>query len=323
MSSNSVSNVPGGNNSSQSLFTPPSGGDLNLRSSDGVDFLVHSTYLKLASSVFADMISTGTREDTVQLTEDTVGVSYLLRFIYPNRLPLTISPDMLSVCLAVVQKYDVGGALEIIDELIVLDTLPYKLLTSDPVRLHQLAVQFNLIKSRTAAARLITADRVDFCNLNKVSEHAQKYSSRRLIYLMNLQAMRAKLLSDVLLRFDQAPILPTEPTPNLYLDLSCGRCQSGASTKELFKKAPPTWVLAWARLVYQTLLISPGPLTDSDYLFQSTILEKFRGRVDVCQVCLSGYRVYPVQGPKFDRWAQAIKEVLEAQLAKLELVYAL
>ncbi|KAL5637136.1 hypothetical protein ACGC1H_000950 [Rhizoctonia solani] len=322
----SAPNLSENNDNVQSLFTPPSGGDITLRSSDGVDFLVHSTYLKLASSVFADMISTGTKKDTVLLTEDAVGVSYLLKFIYPNRLPLTIGPDALSICLAIVQKYDVGGALEIIDELIALDTLPHcKLLSSDPVRAHQLAVQFNLVKTKVAAAPLITPDRVDFCDLDKVSEHAQKYSSRRLICLMNIQAMRAKVLSDVLFRFDKEPVLPDAYDPDLYHALSCDECQGNARRQEVYRKLPPSWALAWVRFVYDTLLISSEPLAKFGHLFQSTILQEFNRREDVCQECLSDFKKasFSSQGPQFDRWAQAIKEVLETKFAKLELVYAL
>ncbi|EUC67505.1 BTB/POZ domain protein, partial [Rhizoctonia solani AG-3 Rhs1AP] len=320
----SAPNLAGGNNNAQSLFTPPGGGDITLRSSDGIDFPAHSTHLKLASSVFADMISTGTKKDTVQLAEDATGVSYLLRFIYPNRLPLTIGPDALSVCLAVVHKYDVGGALEIIDELIVLDTLPHKLLSPDPLRAHQLATQFNLAKTKVAVAHLITLDRVDFCDLNKVLEHAQKYSSRRLVYLMNIQAMRAKVLSDVLFRFDKAPILP-EHDHNLYRSLSCDECRGNADRQEGYRKLPPSWVLAWVRLIYDTLLVSSEPLEEFGHLFQSTILQKFNKREDVCQDCLSDFNKesYSSQGPTFDRWAQTIKQLLETEFAKLELVYAL
>ncbi|KAF8709173.1 Broad-Complex, Tramtrack and Bric a brac, partial [Rhizoctonia solani] len=319
-------NIPGNNTNNQSLFTPPSGGDIILKSSDDVEFLVHSTHLKLASSVFADMIATGTQNDIVKLTEDAIGISYLLRFIYPNRLPLTIDPDALPVYLTVVQKYDVGGALELIDELIVLNTPPHKLLSSDPIRIHQLAGQFNLVKTRVAAAPLITSDHVDFCDLDKVAELARKYSSLRLVYLMNIQAMRAKVLSDVLFKYNSEPIKPTGSDQGVYWYLSCGDCQSrNVKNRETFMKIPPSWVLAWTRHVYETLLVSSEPIAAMCdlQLFQSSVFERFKGREDMCQKCLSDYADYPSQGPKFDRWAGGIKSALEAQLAKLELVYAL
>ncbi|KAH7344032.1 hypothetical protein B0J17DRAFT_645088 [Rhizoctonia solani] len=117
----SAPNAPERTSNTQSLFKPPGGGDLTLRSRDGVNFLVHSTILKFASSVFHDMIATHTTK-TIELTENTSDISNLLGFIYPNRLPLTIGPEMLPGCLEAVQRYGVEGAIEIIDELASLDT---------------------------------------------------------------------------------------------------------------------------------------------------------------------------------------------------------
>ncbi|KAL5637137.1 hypothetical protein ACGC1H_000951 [Rhizoctonia solani] len=315
-------NASVGNNTPQ-YFTPPSGGDITLRSSDGVSFLVHSTILKFTSSTFNGMIATCTSKTTIELSESASDVSNLLRFIYPNKLPLTIGPDMLPGCLKAVQKYNVEGAVEIIDELIALDTPPHKFLSSDPIRVFQLALQFNLVKTRAAATPLVisAAGQVDFCDLSQASEFAQKYSPLGLVYLMNFQAMRAKLLSDVLFQFDIAPIQPLQSDPDMFWDLCCQPCRN--VNKTAYKRIPPSWALAWVRLVYKTLLISPGPLAKSDYLFQSTVLGRFQERQDVCQECLSDYRLYSNQGVRFDHWAQVIKDALEAQLAKLELLYAL
>ncbi|QRW15814.1 The BTB (BR-C, ttk and bab)/POZ (Pox virus and Zinc finger) domain [Rhizoctonia solani] len=160
----------GGKNGTQSLFTPPRGGDLTLRSSDGVEFLVHSTILKFSSSVFDGMIATGTTKDTVELTENANDVSYLLRFVYPNKFPVSISLDELPSCLLVVQKYDIEGALEIIEEIILLDGSPHRLLSSEPIRTYQLAVQFNLAKTKAAVAPLVAIDQTNFCDLSKLSE---------------------------------------------------------------------------------------------------------------------------------------------------------
>ncbi|KDN48047.1 hypothetical protein RSAG8_03063, partial [Rhizoctonia solani AG-8 WAC10335] len=312
-------NASVGNNNPQSLFTPPRGGDITLRSSDGVDFLVHSTILKFASSIFNGMIATRTPMTTMELTESASDVSNLLGFIYPNKLPLTISPDMLPGCLQAVRKYDVEGAIEIIDQLIALDTPPHKFLSSDPVRAYQLAARFNLVKTRAAAMPLVMASPVDFCDLNKAPELVQKYSSPGLVYLMNIQAMRAKLLSDILFRYDKAPIQPLDS--DMYWELSCTRCRG--STRELFKMIPPSWALGWVRLIYEALLTSSEPLAKSNHLFRSTSLKQLEKQPSVCQSCLRDFVTIEDQRQIFDRWAQAIKDVLEAQLAKLELVYAL
>ncbi|KAF8708989.1 Broad-Complex, Tramtrack and Bric a brac, partial [Rhizoctonia solani] len=308
-------------NSVEPPFVPPSGGDLILRSRDGTNFLVHSTILKFTSPVFEDMIVSRTTMNTIELPETANEISYLLRFIYPNKLPLTIGPGMIPSCLAVVQKYSVGGAIEIIDELISLDinTPAHKLLSSDPARAYQLALRFNLSKTKAAATPLIMAEGVDFCDLEKMEVLTQKYSSLGLACLMNIRAMRAKLLSDVLFKFDHAPVKPTNSSP-IYYRLSCELCRNDS---ELFELVPPSWVLAWVRLVYETLLVSSEPIEKSSYLFQSAILKKFRSRKDVCQRCLNDFEGVEYQGPEFGEWAQGIRRVLDEQLVRLESVYAL
>ncbi|KAJ1308409.1 hypothetical protein OPQ81_004114 [Rhizoctonia solani] len=319
----STLNASKGRNNTQPIFKPPSGGDLTLRSSDGVDFLVHSTYLKLGSSVFANMIATGTTKDTIELTESAVDVSYLLRFIYPNRLPVTISLDELPSCLLVAQKYDVEGALDIIDELIAMDGSPHKPISSDPVRAYQLAVRFGLSKTKLATAPLVTTDRVNFCDLTKLPELSRAYPSLKLIRMMNLQSMRSKVLYDVLFDFKSQPMLPTQN--NFFYDLCCGNCWSGArynqsTTTEGQKKSPTTWSLAWARLAYETLLVSQ--IDRSQFLFQATVLQKFIKDDYVCQECLSCIKERPLES-RFESWVGGVKNHLEIQLERLELLYAI
>jgi hypothetical protein len=307
----------------ESLFVPPSGGDLILRSRDDTDFLVHSTILEFTSPVFGDMIASWDTETTIALPETASEVSCLLRFIYPNRLPLTTGSDAIPGSLEIVQKYKVGGAIEIIDELISINAPAHDILSSDPARAYRLSMEFGLAKTKAAAIPLVMAEGDDFCDLDQVEELTQKYSSLGLACLMNIQAMRAKLLSDVLFRFDRAPIAiqPTAAGSGIYYLLSCRDCRSG--NEEVFPLIPPSWVLAWLRLVYEALLISSEPLETSGSLFQSTVLRKFRGRKDVCQSCLGDFEGFGDQGLVFDEWAQKIREALEARLARLELVYSL
>ncbi|CCO31662.1 hypothetical protein RSOLAG1IB_03253 [Rhizoctonia solani AG-1 IB] len=257
----------------ESLFVPPSGGDLILRSRDDTDFLVHSTTLEFTSPVFGDMIASWDTETTIALPETASEVSCLLRFIYPNRLPLTTGSDAIPGCLEIVQKYKVGGAIEIIDELISINAPAHDILSSDPARAYRLSMEFGLVKTKAAAIPLVMAEGDDFCDLDQVEELTQKYSSLGLTCSMNIQAMRTKLLSDVLFRFDRAPIQPTEASSDVFYPLSCGSCQIG--NRKVFRSIPPSWALAWLRLVYEALLVSSEPLEESGSLFQSTVLRKF------------------------------------------------
>ncbi|KAL5637138.1 hypothetical protein ACGC1H_000952 [Rhizoctonia solani] len=322
MPSPSISSASQGQNNTQSHFKPPRGGDLTLKSSDGVDFLVHSTMLKFASTVFDDMMATGTTKDTVELTENANEVSYLLRFVYPNRLPIVISLDDLPSCVLVIQKYDVEGALDVIDELIAMDGSPHKPISSDPVRAYQLAVQFNLTKTKVAAAPLITANQINFCDLSKLPEFTQKYHSLKLIRMMNLQSMRSKVLFDILFDFKNTPMLPADTA--FFYDLSCGSCWADSryqGATEGSKKFPTTWSVAWARLAYETLLASP--IDRSQFLFQADVLQKFTNDFYVCQKCLSYIVQSDSRQSRFKSWIGDVKPSLETQLERLELLYAI
>lgn len=64
--------------------------DLVLSSRDGVQFQVHSTVLRLASSFFLDMlgmqrVSEEGRKDPIAMSESTDAVKALLDVVYPNR----------------------------------------------------------------------------------------------------------------------------------------------------------------------------------------------------------------------------------------------
>ncbi|CAE6404521.1 unnamed protein product [Rhizoctonia solani] len=317
-----MSSPAGGKSSTQPLFVPPRGGDLTLRSSDGVEFLVHSTILKFASSVFDDMIATGTTKDTVELTENANDVSYLLRFIYPNKFPVSISLDQLPNCLMVVQKYDIEGALEIIEEIISLDAPPHKPLSSDPIRIYQLAVQFNLTKTKAAVAPLVAVCQTNFCDLSKLSEFSQTYPPLKLVHMMNLQAMRSKVLSDVLFDFENAPMLPADDT--FFYTLSCHKCWHTARYKDVTegcKQLPTTWSLTWARLAYKTLLTSS--IDRAQFLFQRSVISKFADDRHACIHCLIRIRESNDLLSRFESWVTGVKKSLEMQLETLEPLYSI
>jgi hypothetical protein len=313
--------------SPKDIFCPPSGGDLTLQSGDGTEFLVHSVILKVASSVFNDMSVVGTAKGMVELFEDAETVSLMLGFIYPNKKsPIISSFDVISKCLRAAQKYDLEGMLETVDYQLCHDIDPKSLMRMDPLRVHQLALEFNLPQTKAAAAPLILPGKTDLCNPSRLAEYAKAHPSASLIRLVGIQGTRAKILSEVLFNFHKKPILPAQD--NMFFDTSCKACQkwmegckeSGAR-KGLPSQHPPSWLICWVVLVYQSLLAAP--LDNSDHLFNAIIMEKFDKSSAVCRDCMNDFAKFRKIRTKFNEWANGVKAALKIQLASLEHLYSL
>jgi hypothetical protein len=314
--------------SESKLFNPPPGGDIRLQSKDGVEFQAHTVLLSLASSVFRDMFLVGTRrEDTIDLTEDAKSISIMLEFIYPNsQAPLVTSFDTLDMCLRISQKYDIQGMTQTLDTQISINNMPQSLVHTDPLRTYQLALAFDLPKTKVMAAPLITTSKADLCDPSRLARLIQSHHSASLIRLIGIQGTRAKILADVLFSFYKRPMLPTQE--HFFYDLSCescrgwlDQCEGNEARGGLYTHHPPSWLLSWANLVYQTLLASP--IEQSEDLFRVTVLERLEGSTTACQDCLDDFWKYRDQRPKFDKWANNVKVVLKERLTCLEPLYAL
>ncbi|KAF8759709.1 Broad-Complex, Tramtrack and Bric a brac [Rhizoctonia solani] len=207
------------------LFNPPTGGDICLRSKDGIEFQAHTVLLGLASSVFRDMFLVGTRrEEAIDLTEDATTISIMLEFIYPNRqAPLVTSFETLDNCLRISQKYDLQSMIQTLDTQLSINTTPQSLVHSDPLRAYQLALTFDLPKTKVMAAPLITTAKADLCEPSRLSRVVQSHPSASLIRLIGIQGTRAKILADVLFGFYKRPMLPTQE--HFFYDLSCEPCR--------------------------------------------------------------------------------------------------
>lgn len=311
------------------IFHPPPGGDVMLRSTDGAEFLVHSIVLALASSVFEGLSVVGTNKDTVDLSETADTVSLMLRFIYPNSKPPTMTGfEMLLRCLHIAQKYDLQSMLDTLDEQLSTNTTPQSLLHLSPSNIHALALQFNLPKAKLAAAPLVLTNELDFCNPSILKKAVNSHSPASLIRLTAIQGTRARILADVLFQFYKWPIAPGEDKDNFFYEMSCEACQKwlrrcvkSEAREGLYDLNPPSWLLAWSTLVYETLLATP--LEKSNHLFDARIMDRFKESRNVCQECLDDFWKWDHQRTCFNLWAEDVKDELDSRLDSVRLLYTL
>ncbi|KDN46378.1 hypothetical protein RSAG8_04322, partial [Rhizoctonia solani AG-8 WAC10335] len=87
------------------------GGDLTLQSVDGIEFHVHSAVLAIASPIFEDMLSLGSRQtgQIVTTGETSEMLSLMLGFIYPKRSPVISTFDTLENAFHLADKYQLEG----------------------------------------------------------------------------------------------------------------------------------------------------------------------------------------------------------------------
>ncbi|KAI0658541.1 hypothetical protein C8Q70DRAFT_917326, partial [Cubamyces menziesii] len=138
--------------------------DVILRSSDAVDFRLHSALLSLASPVFRQMLEDRLAERTpgppakdstavcygvIFVPEDSATLAALLSHVYPLTRPSPPSFSALKSLLAAAYKYDIAPLISSL-RLALLSYLP-----SDALRVFAVAHRFNLPAIRAAAAKAL------------------------------------------------------------------------------------------------------------------------------------------------------------------------
>ncbi|KAG8765921.1 hypothetical protein FRC12_007191 [Ceratobasidium sp. 428] len=335
------------------IFDPPTGGDVLLRSKDERTFCVHSVILGLASSVFLDMFSIGRPSgEAIQLDDDSESISLLLAFIYPSSIWPTIRDiDTLEKCLVIGQKYNIEKIPQALDrDLSQLSEANIGSIISqcrDPLRIFRLTVTYGLRNCQTLAAKAITSGHIDLLDPAKIVKVAEEYPHMaHVIGLVSVQAVRTKILADVLFKFSDRPdvFLPTAWKPlkrasknQCFTDtrgsglMMCDKCVSyspefqSPNVDEVYYF--PSWVNAWSRAAYTELCLAP--LDQCERLFELSSLGWFvRQEPGVCDECIdaaieASSDEYERPGEVYENWASNIKAILKRELEQLDVLYSL
>ncbi|KAG9119964.1 hypothetical protein FRC07_004760 [Ceratobasidium sp. 392] len=296
-------------------YQPPPGGDISLKSSDGVVFLAHSLLLRLGSSVFADMFSTATQNDVIELSDDAESVSLMLRFIYPPVFMDNLSTELLEKSLCIAQKYDVSRIITAVDHILMTHSPNKKsLVRSQPIRAFCLAAKYGLPKTQKAVEEAIRPGHHAFHNTKEIKFLANAYpNAAGLIGLLGAHCVQTKRLSDLLFGLRNRLIVPnvTEEECSEGRVMMCRRCflDRGYEYGE-YNDYEPTWFIRWAIAAFQGL--ASRPLVECDYLFGFSILDSISGDSSVCCDCVNAAHT-ACNGDVFRLWAEhAKKEVLKA-----------
>jgi hypothetical protein len=309
-------------------FEPPSGGDLALRSFDGVVFHVHSVLLGLASTFFSDMLSIGTKSsDIIDVGDDSETLSLMLAFIYPSGVPTINTWELLEKSLQVAQKYQVGSMITILDQTLSQE-FNNSLIRDNPLRMFHLSSSCGLRASQTASARRITTNHCDFRSPQEIVKLAkQNPSAAHLISLVGVQSARAKILFDVLLDLENVGLLPPlspdeyEAGANIMMCEDCAKSAGIVITEDSYYT--PSWLHEWARHAFYTL--NRSPLADCNELFKPSILRLFSERSEACDRCIdiACQAGATIPASAFADWASDVRNYLDRELRSLDCLYEL
>ncbi|KAG8687668.1 hypothetical protein FRC09_013356 [Ceratobasidium sp. 395] len=218
-----------------------SGGDLTLRSVDGIDFSVHSVVLSLASPVLADMFHIGTGQTTVDVAENSEMLGLMLSFIYPRPAPEITSFDVLGQAMHIADKYQLDGMRSRLREKLLLKGSPLSIF-SDPLRVLGFASVHGLVEEATLAA-----SRARECyDFNKVDDlkkmiEAMPPMTAPAVKMVGVSSARTAILVEVLFQFHRQPMTLAGNACNRLMCHSCDNIYLNRS-----RYGAPEWQARWA-----------------------------------------------------------------------------
>ncbi|KEP48236.1 BTB/POZ domain protein [Rhizoctonia solani 123E] len=235
------------------------GGDLTLRSTDGIQFSVHSILLSLASPVLSELFQNGNKNQVIQFSENAEVLALMLKFVYPTSTPAVSTMSLLNDGIRVANKYQIESMKTRLREQLVLVDSPVSVY-SNPLGVLYIASTHGFTAEAGLAASL-ASEQCDFGkgdDLKKVLDAAPIVhlipAATALIKLTGIPLVKTRALMDVLYHFERSPM-------TLYNDstligaLLCRHCQGiyGRAKRQILCE----WQARWAHWIFEQVRDRP------------------------------------------------------------------
>ncbi|CAE6424613.1 unnamed protein product [Rhizoctonia solani] len=224
------------------------GGDLTLRSTDNVDFSVHSLFLSVASPVFAELLGTENRDEVIRFSEKAKVLALMLGFIYPRPTPTISSMELLNDALRVAEKYKIDHMKSRIREQFITVGSPVSVY-ADPIAVLYTALTHGL-SAEVKLAAILSSKNHDLGkeeDLKKLLDMAPTPTAATLVGLTGIPLVKTRVLTEVLFRFESSPMLIAFHKEWLV----CSQCR--AAFKLRSRPTPPEWQIHWARWIFDSI----------------------------------------------------------------------
>jgi hypothetical protein len=282
------------------------GGDLILRSSDDVDFSVHSSILSIVSPVFSDMLTvgTGTSSDVVTVGDSAEALSLMLNFIY-HRGPLSITTfKLLDIAFHIADKYELKGMKPQLRKELSLIGSPISV-SSDPLGALAFATSHGLAREATLAVSAASKS-YDFRKVDDLLKLADKIPSiSPIVKAIGVPSARTTILVNVLFQFHLPPMALAGD--HCY-SMLCGSCDKIYVNRRRY--GAPEWQARWAYWVFQELKDRPIDQSADIFTVDFFKLAIFKGSFPMpsgscnCHTCLFNHKAY------FEEWSGGVHKHL-------------
>lgn len=289
------------------------GGDLVLRSLDGVEFHVHSVILSLASPVLADMFQIGTQNDIVPVAETAVVLALVLSFIYPRSPRLVSSFEMLRLGMHAADKYQLEDMKNRLRERLTISGSPVSISTN-PLAALAFATAHGFDEEVKLASSL-ASEKYDFRTVDHLVELAGTLPSLApFVQITGVPSARVFILFNVLFSFQQEPMVILAASASLHF--LCQYCKP--KYQNIGRHSTSEWLAWWSRYVFEVLNRKPisecSEMFKAEFIYCASAQSKFSTVGEPNCACPSS--IIQNRGA-FNSWAEKVRKHLVDRLAEL------